>query len=90
MGRMRPSLFGICTRRTGAALMWLRSHRNGLPIRPVASKVANFLIDILDANVLIQLSGAFGSRQEEAQRLGRIETQRSPGHNVLAGLTLKR
>jgi DNA excision repair protein ERCC-3 len=38
----------------------------------VASKVANFSIDIPDANVLIQLSGAFGSRQEEAQRLGRI------------------
>jgi DNA excision repair protein ERCC-3 len=38
----------------------------------VASKVANFSIDLPDANVLIQLSGAFGSRQEEAQRLGRI------------------
>jgi DNA excision repair protein ERCC-3 len=38
----------------------------------VASKVANFAIDLPDANVLIQLSGAFGSRQEEAQRLGRI------------------
>ena len=38
----------------------------------VASKVANFAIDLPDANVLIQISGAFGSRQEEAQRLGRI------------------
>jgi DNA excision repair protein ERCC-3 len=38
----------------------------------VASKVANFSIDLPDANVLIQISGAFGSRQEEAQRLGRI------------------
>jgi DNA excision repair protein ERCC-3 len=38
----------------------------------VTSKVANFSIDLPDANVLIQLSGAFGSRQEEAQRLGRI------------------
>jgi DNA excision repair protein ERCC-3 len=38
----------------------------------VASKVANFAIDLPDANVLVQLSGAFGSRQEEAQRLGRI------------------
>jgi DNA excision repair protein ERCC-3 len=36
------------------------------------SKVANFAIDLPDANVLVQLSGAFGSRQEEAQRLGRI------------------
>lgn len=38
----------------------------------VASKVANFSIDLPDANVLVQISGAFGSRQEEAQRLGRI------------------
>ncbi len=38
----------------------------------VTSKVANFSIDLPDANVLVQLSGAFGSRQEEAQRLGRI------------------
>ncbi len=38
----------------------------------VVSKVANFAIDLPDANVLIQLSGTFGSRQEEAQRLGRI------------------
>jgi DNA excision repair protein ERCC-3 len=34
--------------------------------------VANFAIDLPDANVAIQLSGTFGSRQEEAQRLGRI------------------
>jgi DNA excision repair protein ERCC-3 len=38
----------------------------------VTSKVSNFSIDLPDANVLIQMSGAFGSRQEEAQRLGRI------------------
>jgi DNA excision repair protein ERCC-3 len=38
----------------------------------VASKVANFSIDLPDASVLVQMSGAFGSRQEEAQRLGRI------------------
>lgn len=38
----------------------------------VVSKVANFAIDLPDASVAIQLSGAFGSRQEEAQRLGRI------------------
>ena len=36
------------------------------------SKVANFSINLPDANVAIQLSGTFGSRQEEAQRLGRI------------------
>ncbi len=38
----------------------------------VVSKVANFAVDLPDANILIQVSGAFGSRQEEAQRLGRI------------------
>jgi len=38
----------------------------------VVSKVANFSIDLPEANVAIQLSGTFGSRQEEAQRLGRI------------------
>ncbi|MBI2876219.1 MAG: DEAD/DEAH box helicase [Candidatus Tectomicrobia bacterium] len=38
----------------------------------IVSKVANFAIDLPDANVAIQISGTFGSRQEEAQRLGRI------------------
>ena len=38
----------------------------------VVSKVANFAVDLPDANVAIQISGSFGSRQEEAQRLGRI------------------
>ena len=36
------------------------------------SRVGNFAIDLPDANVLVQLSGTMGSRQEEAQRLGRI------------------
>ncbi len=38
----------------------------------VVSKVANFSVDLPDANVAVQISGTFGSRQEEAQRLGRI------------------
>ncbi|MCP4754514.1 MAG: DEAD/DEAH box helicase [Proteobacteria bacterium] len=38
----------------------------------VVSKVANFAVDLPDANILIQISGTYGSRQEEAQRLGRI------------------
>jgi DNA excision repair protein ERCC-3 len=38
----------------------------------VVSKVANFSIDLPEASVAIQVSGAFGSRQEEAQRLGRL------------------
>jgi DNA excision repair protein ERCC-3 len=36
------------------------------------SKVANFSLDLPDASLAIQISGTFGSRQEEAQRLGRI------------------
>ena len=45
----------------------------------VVSKVANFSIDLPDATIAIQVSGAFGSRQEEAQRLGRILRPKSDG-----------
>jgi len=38
----------------------------------VVSKVVNYAIDLPDASIAIQISGTFGSRQEEAQRLGRI------------------
>src|SRR5947207_7118208 len=53
--------------------------RNGELKRLVVSKVANFAIDLPDANVAIQVSGTFGSRQEEAQRLGRILRPKSDG-----------
>src|SRR5260370_29812474 len=46
--------------------------RRGELKRLVVSKVANFAIDLPDANVAIQVSGTFCSRQEETQRLGRI------------------
>ena len=46
--------------------------RNGEIRVLTVSKVANFSIDLPDANVAMQISGTFGSRQEEAQRLGRI------------------
>lgn len=45
----------------------------------VVSKVANFAIDLPDANVAIQVSGTFGSRQEEAQRLGRVLRPKGEG-----------
>lgn len=49
-----------------------REFRSGeIPVI-VVSKVANFAIDLPDASVAVQVSGSFGSRQEEAQRLGRI------------------
>ena len=53
--------------------------RRGEIKRMVVSKVANFAIDLPDANVAIQVSGTFGSRQEEAQRLGRILRPKSDG-----------
>ena len=46
----------------------------------VVSKIANFSVDLPDAAVAIQVSGMFGSRQEEAQRLGRI-LRPKPGEN---------
>ncbi|MDP1831212.1 MAG: DEAD/DEAH box helicase [Geothrix sp.] len=49
-----------------------RKFREGQLRVLIVSKVANFAIDLPDASVAIQVSGTFGSRQEEAQRLGRI------------------
>ena len=48
----------------------------------IVSKVANFAIDLPDANVAIQVSGTFGSRQEEAQRLGRILRPKAEGRTA--------
>ena len=45
----------------------------------MVSKVANFSIDLPEASVAIQVSGAFGSRQEEAQRLGRVLRPKADG-----------
>lgn len=53
----------------------------------VVSKIANFSIDLPDASVAIQISGQFGSRQEEAQRLGRI-LRPKPGSNQAHFYTL--
>lgn len=56
--------------------------RNGDVSTLVVSKVANFSIDLPDANVAIQISGTFGSRQEEAQRLGRILRPKEHGRQA--------
>ena len=48
----------------------------------IVSKVANFSIDLPDASVAIQVSGTFGSRQEEAQRLGRILRPKGDGRSA--------
>lgn len=58
----------------------------------VVSKVANFAIDLPDASVAIQISGTFGSRQEEAQRLGRILRPKEKGsyfYTIVTGRTVE-
>ena len=57
--------------------------REGALKRLVVSKVANFAVDLPDVSVAVEISGTFGSRQEEAQRLGRILRPKSdsrPAH----------
>ena len=56
--------------------------RTGEISRLVVSKVANFSIDLPEAAVAIQVSGSFGSRQEEAQRLGRIMRPKADGRTA--------
>ncbi|MGP0578678.1 DNA repair helicase XPB [Paenibacillus peoriae] len=51
---------------------WFDAFRKGTIRTLLVSKVANFAVDLPDAAVAIEVSGSFGSRQEEAQRLGRI------------------
>jgi len=60
------------------------SFRNGEARVIVVSKVANFAIDLPSASMAIQVSGSFGSRQEEAQRLGRILRPKGEGKNHTA------
>ena len=56
--------------------------RTGAITKLVVSKVANFSIDLPEASVAIQVSGSFGSRQEEAQRLGRILRPKADGRTA--------
>jgi DNA excision repair protein ERCC-3 len=49
----------------------------------VVSKVGNFAVDLPEASVIIQISGTFGSRQEEAQRLGRVLRPKADGRRAL-------
>lgn len=59
-----------------------QAFREGTVPLLVVSKVANFSVDLPDASVAIQVSGSFGSRQEEAQRLGRLLRPKSNGHTA--------
>ncbi len=56
--------------------------RSGEVTTLVVSKVANFSVDLPEATVAIQVSGSFGSRQEEAQRLGRILRPKADGRGA--------
>lgn len=56
--------------------------RNGEVRVLVVSKVANFSIDLPEASVAIQISGSYGSRQEEAQRLGRLLRPKTSGRTA--------
>lgn len=56
--------------------------RDGVISLLVVSKVANFSVDLPEASVAIQVSGSFGSRQEEAQRLGRLLRPKQSGHTA--------
>ena len=53
--------------------------RTGVITKLVVSKVANFSVDLPEASVAIQISGSYGSRQEEAQRLGRLLRPKADG-----------
>jgi DNA excision repair protein ERCC-3 len=59
-----------------------QAFRTGEIKRLVVSKVANFSIDLPEASVAIQVSGTFGSRQEEAQRLGRVLRPKGDGRTA--------
>ena len=59
-----------------------QSFRTGEISCLVVSKVANFSIDLPEASIAIQVSGSFGSRQEEAQRLGRILRPKADGRGA--------
>jgi DNA excision repair protein ERCC-3 len=56
--------------------------RQGIFSILILSRVGNFAVDLPDANVAIQISGTFGSRQEEAQRLGRILRPKKKGEQA--------
>ena len=56
--------------------------RSGELTTLVVSKVANFSIDLPEAAVAVQVSGSFGSRQEEAQRLGRLMRPKADGRTA--------
>lgn len=70
-----------CTRNSEREALF-DAFRRGELRRLVVSKVANFSIDLPEASVAVQVSGTFGSRQEEAQRLGRLLRPKGDGRQA--------
>jgi len=75
-----PLITGETTERERERLY--AAFREGTVPTLVVSKVANFSIDLPEASVAVQVSGSFGSRQEEAQRLGRIMRPKGDGRTA--------
>ncbi len=75
-----PLITGETTQRERERLY--AAFREGTVPTLVVSKVANFSIDLPEASVAVQVSGSFGSRQEEAQRLGRIMRPKGDGRTA--------
>ncbi len=75
-----PLITGETTERERERL-YAAFREGGIPTL-VVSKVANFSIDLPEASVAVQVSGSFGSRQEEAQRLGRIMRPKGDGRTA--------
>ncbi|MBW0117437.1 DNA repair helicase XPB [Pseudonocardia abyssalis] len=69
------------TRNKEREVLFQQFRQGDLPVL-VVSKVANFSIDLPEASVAIQVSGTFGSRQEEAQRLGRLLRPKADGRQA--------
>lgn len=69
------------TRNKEREVLFQRFRQGEIPVL-VVSKVANFSIDLPEASVAIQVSGTFGSRQEEAQRLGRLLRPKGDGRQA--------
>ncbi len=75
-----PVLSGSTSQRTRDRI-YARFRSGEVPVLAV-TKIANFAVDLPDASVAIQISGTFGSRQEEAQRLGRVLRPKSRGNQA--------
>lgn len=80
-GAINAPLITGATKQAEREMLYQKFREGRIPVL-VVSSVANFALDLPDASVAIQVSGRFGSRQEEAQRLGRILRPKSDGRQA--------